>query len=147
MSETEYPEIQALEKMLLRHRIRLKKTGPGLGPDQDQLAIALHIDQQEFRLYLEDEYRDWDEANPAMCLCLALRELEEYEEEEDYLTWCTARGYEAGDEKIRSYHMDLRHTYAAVEKLLGKIDSPISDWDFEMNAGVAQALRKLGSGS
>jgi hypothetical protein len=39
--------------------------------------------------------------------------------------------------------MNLGNTYTAIEKLIGKIDSQISDLDFQLNAGAAKELRKV----
>ena len=138
-----YPEIEALEELIRRFNIRLKKEdNPGLQEGKESISVLLNIRDKSFELYIEDEYKDWREDNQALCLCLALRELEEYAEEADYLTWCNARGYPGNIERIRQYHMDLRRIYREVREILGKIDSQISNWDFEMNAGAAQELRR-----
>ncbi|MEL6252590.1 MAG: hypothetical protein AAFR87_11315 [Bacteroidota bacterium] len=141
-----YPEIEALEELIRRFNIHLKRLDkPGLRQGAESLAILFSIQDKSFELYIKDEYKDWQEENQAMCLCLALRELEEYEEEADYLSWCKARGYSGNLELIRQYHMDLRGIYREVQEILGEIDAQISDWDFELNAGAAQELRRRNS--
>ena len=143
MSGYEYPEIAALEELIRKFSIRLKRLDkPGLREGVESLAISFSIRERSFELFIEDEYKDWQEKNQALCLCLALRELEEYEEEADYFSWCNARGYPGNIERIRQYHMDLRRIYREVEEVLGEIDAQVSNWDFEMNAGAAQELRR-----
>jgi hypothetical protein len=39
--------------------------------------------------------------------------------------------------------MELGRIYTSIEKILGTIDSCISDYDFELNANAAQELRKV----
>jgi hypothetical protein len=136
-----YPEILALEKLIQRHQIQVTKLSqPDLVPGRAYFPVELVIRRHRFTLYLEDEYRDWHEPNQPMCLCLALRELESYAEGDDYLHWCQLKGL-TGNERLRQYHMDLRTIYAEIEHLLGEVDAQISDWDFGLNAGAAQALR------
>ena len=72
---------------------------------------------------------------------MILRELEEYEEEEDILRWCKVKGLHAGNTDILEYYRGLSTVYTEVQKILGTIDSYISYYDFEMNAGAAQELR------
>ena len=45
--------------------------------------------------------------------------------------------------QVIQFHKYLAEIYPEIETVLGKIDPEVSDWDFEMNAGAAQELRKL----
>jgi len=91
---------------------------------------------------VDDEYKDFALNKSAMNLCLFLRELEDYQEEEDILKWCNLKGLNPGDAGILDYYKGLASIYADAKNILGTIDPQISDYDFELNAGAAQFLRR-----
>lgn len=137
-----HPEILALDALIKQHQIRFdRRVEEGLIPDEEHIAVQMQIETHTFDLYVEDEYQDWKENNPALCLCLIMRELEAYASAVDFLNWCHIQGYPAANDRIRRYYMDLGSQYPAIATLLGGIDSHISDWDFGLNAGAAFALR------
>lgn len=91
---------------------------------------------------VDDEYKDFELNKPAMNLCLVLRELEAYQEEEDILKWCNLKGLTPGTVGVLSYYKGLATIHKVVNEILGTIDPQISDFDFGLNAGAAQALRR-----
>lgn len=103
---------------------------------QFQLGTEVHF------IFVDDEFEDFKIKNPDLHLCLVLRSLEHYKDAKDFLAWCTQLGLDASDSVAREHHMGLRNSYAAIEKHLGDINSFVSDYDLELNAGAAQALRK-----
>lgn len=137
-----HPEILALDALIKQHEIRFKqRIEDVLIPGKEHIAVRMQIGTHIFDLNVEDEYGDWKEENPALCLCLVMRELEAYAAAFDFLNWCHIQGYPAANGRVRRYHMDLGNLYAEIDKLLGGINSQISDWDFGLNAGAAFALR------
>lgn len=137
-----HPEILALDALIKHHQIRFsRKMEEGLLPGAEHIAIQMQIKTHAFDLFVEDEYQDWTEDNPALCLCLILRELEGYDSATDFLNWCHIQGYSAANDRVRTYYMDLESQYSEIAHLLGGINSHISDWDFGLNAGAAFALR------
>ena len=105
--------------------------------------VELTILDKSFPIYIQDEYDDLTLNNPLLNLCLVLREFEIYHESSDYLNWCNTQGVNTSNETLRQYYMNLGNTYTAIEKLIGKIDSQISDLDFQLNAGAAWELRNI----
>ena len=103
--------------------------------------MKFEIDRQSFEFYVDDEYKDFDIDNPVLHLCLVLRELEGYELADDYLIWCKERFIDPADSQALVNYRNLGRIYSEVEKIIGTIDSHISDLDFELNAGAAQSLR------
>lgn len=91
---------------------------------------------------IDNEYKDFALNKPALNLCLFLRELEYYQEEEDILKWCNLKGLTPGMNGVLAYYRGLATIHKNVMEILGTIDSQISDFDFELNAGAAQALRR-----
>ena len=104
---------------------------------------TLSIQNQSFSILIQDEYNDLKINNPLLNLCLVLRELEVYKESRDYLDWCNIQNVEANSEELRQYYMRLCKTCQSIEEVIGKIDSQISDLDFQLNSGAAKELRKL----
>lgn len=142
METTPFPEIQALKAIYTKHQVSIKVADDDfLAGHQDHPAVDVSLEGQSFRLFVDDEYQDVQINNPILTFCLILRELEHYQEEEDYLKWCTTQFLEPANQQVRAYYMQLGKVYHAVEKIIGEIDSQISNYDFGLNAGAAQALR------
>ncbi len=143
MRETNYSEIQFLQKIYLRYKVSVRVSDTDfLADNKEYPAVVFSLNNTSFKLYVEDEYRDLQIDNPILTLCLILRELENYMYEDDYLEWCKAQILEPANSQVSGYYMKLGSIYMEVEKILGKINSHISNFDFELNAGAAQELRK-----
>ena len=136
----EYPEIENLKTLLSTHAISICIKEITV---DDLHLVDLSIDDQSFSIYIQDEYNDLVLNNPLLNLCLILRELEIYQESSDYLNWSNTQGVNASNETLRQYYMNLGNTCTAIEKLIDKIDSMISDLDFQLNAGAAQEMRQV----
>ncbi len=140
---SQYPEIKALEAILEKYSFSLE-----FPEDAFPFCAFSHrwvrfqLDGMSFVLMVDDEYKDFELKKPAMNLCLFLRELEDYQEEEDILKWCNLKGLKVSDEGVLDYYKGLASTYTDVKNILGSIDPQISDYDFSLNAGAAQALRR-----
>ena len=139
---TDYPEL-----------IRLLELHQELKPDIQPVAgeflekeyypqIQLKIKGSTYRLYIDDEYQDLDLSSPLLNLCLVLRALENYLDAEDYLVWCTQHGIDSSSTVAREYHMGLGGIVRDIQRWIDPIDSYVSDYDFELNAGAAQFLRE-----
>jgi hypothetical protein len=141
----EFPEVTRLKMLRDKYSINVTlRDGDLPGKGKKYKGVELHIKDNIFNIFVSDEYKDLDSRNQLLCLNLVLRELELYEEAEDYLAWCGFSNLDPSDGQVREYHMDLRLIYRDVEHLLGGIDSCISDLDFELNSGAAQWLREFG---
>ena len=141
----EYPEIVALKALSQRYRLlALPSDRPPLGGEEAMPAVDLYLGNKRYELYAYDEVSDLSENNPLLNLCLVLMALEDYQEEPDYLTWCRSYGLPPANDAIRQWHMSLRSLYPELEKRLGNtIDPFVSRYDWELNAGAAQELRRM----
>lgn len=138
-----YPEIQRLQKILDDYHINIRVLDKNVFSGAlDHFWIEFIINKNKFTLLVDDECNDFPVNNPLLHLCLVLRELETYKEEEDILEWTKHKYLNAGNSEVLEYYKSLSKTYAEIEAILGEIDSHISYFDFEMNAGAAQELRK-----
>jgi hypothetical protein len=143
LSDSEkYQEIEELKLALKRHQISFTTL-----PRQQKLdsifyrRIQVILEGKDFELPVCDEYEDVDEANPLVLLHLLLREIEYYEDAEDYLVWCEDTGLKAEDELSRSIWFELREVAPKIRRLFGSELKAIDDFDFEMNTGITKALR------
>ncbi len=137
-----YPEIQALQQLHTDHRIHIAVIQDQyLGDKQDHPKVRCILNDRSFELYVDDEYSDLAIGNPLLSLCLVLRELETFQEEEDLLRWSNSKSLNPGSPAVLNYYKKLSKIYAEIEQELGKIDSQISDLDFQLNAGAVQILR------
>ncbi|MBL4604318.1 MAG: hypothetical protein JKY02_01210 [Flavobacteriaceae bacterium] len=140
-----YPEIEALNKIFMKYKVEIRfSTTDFLAGNKEYCAVEFTLDKKIFNFYVEDEYEDIRYNYPLLNLCLVLRELEFYAESTDYLIWCEERYFDPKNKDILAHFRNLGTIYREVEKIIGKIDSSISDWDFEMGSGASWELRKKG---
>jgi hypothetical protein len=138
-----YPEIEKLNDLCVQHRVMIKVDRmDDLGPRNDYPLVDFTIDGLAFSLFVDDEYNDFKYNYPLLNLCLVLRELDGYHYAPEFEQWCQERYLEAKDKKVQAAFENLKIVTKKVESILGGIDPCVSDWDFEMNAGAAQELRK-----
>ena len=139
------PEIKYLSDFSIKHKIEIRfSSNDILADNQDYKAANIVINGKCFSFYVEDEYNDARYNYPLLNLCLVLRELELYNESEDYLIWCRDRYFEPGDTEVLAHFKNLGTIYREIASIVGKIESFVSDWDFEMGSGAMYELRKVG---
>lgn len=144
MNDADYPEIVALNEMYIRHKVWIKTDRSQLLGGKDYYPLVhVELSGQQFDIFVDDEYDDLKYNYPILNLCLVLRELEGYAWAQEYETWCQERYFNPADAQVRHNHRHLSEVHATVKQILGEIDSKVSDFDFEMNAGAAWNLRKL----
>jgi len=144
MSILNYPEIQSLKDLYLQYQIFVEVSQTDfLGGVRSYPSVLFTINNSIFKLYVDDEYHDLQNGNALLSLCIVLRALEDYVFSATYLEWCQCYMMDASAPQIIDYYKTLGNIYVDIEKILGKITSYVSDYDFELNAGAAQALRKM----
>lgn len=139
----DYPEIAALNELYITHQVEIQfSTTDFLAGNENYRVVVFKLSGREFKCYVEDEKEDIRYNYPLLNLCLFLRELEGYADSPDFLVWAKERYFDPKNEAVRAHFNNLGDIYREVEKIIGKIDSQISDWDFEMESGASWALRK-----
>ena len=142
---SDYPEIEALNNIFIKHKVEIRfSTTEFLAGNKDYRAVALKLEDSTFNFYVDDEYDDVRYNYPLLNLCLVLRELEYYADSDDYLLWCKEHLLSPKNNDVLAHFKNLATIYTGVEKIIGKINSHISDWDFEMGSGASWELRKKG---
>lgn len=140
---SKYPEIEALNRICIEHKVEIRfSTTTFLAENKDYRLVNFKLDGTTFEFFVEDENDDVRLNYPLLNLCLVLRELEHFADSPDYLVWSKEHYLDAKNEEVLAHFKNLAVVYGEVEKIIGKIDSQISDWDFEMGSGASWELRK-----
>ena len=141
--DNKYPEIKILQNICDEYNAGIEVSGSTFLDDiKDYPAIVLSLAGKTFNMFVEDEYNDFQIENPLLSLSLVLRELEIYKEEDDFLAWCKSQILSSSNSLVLNYYKTLDNIYNDIEMIMGSISNPISSWDFEMNSGAVQELRK-----
>ncbi|MBO6572933.1 hypothetical protein GYB29_00465 [bacterium] len=139
-----YPQIAALYSIIEDKKIKL--TALPTNPKLDSIYFReIEFSSQDFSaiIPLDDEYEDVEKGNQALMLQLIIYAVEEYEDCEDFLVWSTAFGLNSKDPFILDMYRGLGKTFPKIRDIIGTQINDISDYDWELNAGAAQALREL----
>ncbi len=139
MADQQYPEIEALQQYLRKHRITIEKTEDA--PILDWIFfVKLGIGDRSWKILVDDEYNDFDVRNPLACLFLTLNALDTYHDSDDYLVWCKELMLNVSDSILLDYYRSLAQTYREIEAIIGPIDPQIKPFDYEFRTGVVKAL-------
>lgn len=118
---------------------------PNINHDIGSLkGVDFYIGTQSWPILIADEYNDLREDRQLMALYLVLRELEIYQNEPDFLKWCMHNGSDSGDFYLLEYYRSLGRAIYTIEKLIGQIDSRISNLDYELRTGTIRELVAAG---
>lgn len=137
-----YPEIAELDQLQQKLNPRIEAVNGQYLEKEYYPLVEFALKGKSHLIYIDDEYNDLELGNPLLNLCLVLRALENYLDAEDYLVWCTQHGLDASNPRAREYHMGLADEVKQIREWIDPIDSFVSDFDFELNAGAAQELRR-----
>lgn len=139
-----YPEVDALYLHIENKGIKLSA-----------LSITEKLDSISFReiefsspeysclFPVDDEYEDADSDNQAILLQLILYSIMEYEDSDDFLVWSTAFGLNASDPFSLDLYRRTGEMAPKIRVIIGNDFRGISDFDWQLNAGAAQALRNI----
>ena len=142
-SRFKYPELNKLNEFYLANKFTSKIHRSELLADLSYYPkVNFTLKDEHFYLFVDDEYDDLKTNYPLLVLCLVLRELEGYEYTNDYKIWCHERYLNPEDSEIKECFQHLKKVYIQVKKMVKEINSYVTDFDFEMNSGAAQELRK-----
>lgn len=134
--------IQNLKRDIADYQISIEVIGAW--PERDGYKeITLNISGKSYRMFVDDEYDDLIPENQPLCWCVVLRNLEIYQDGEDFLQWCRFTGLEVASSAALMYYRDLDEIYTKVWGTVGEIDSQIQPLEFELNSNAAYYLRQL----
>ncbi len=139
-----YSEIDELYSVIEKQQLRFE-----ILPPTEELRdacfrkVALTKQDTTFTIPVDDEFEDAELKNPALLLQLIIYAIEEYEDLDDFLVWCTAYGLKAENPTHLEWYRQLGELTPKIREIIGNDLTGISDFDWQLNAGPAQALREL----
>ncbi len=135
-----HPEIKALKKYFDPFDIKISKSDECIR--EDLFFVDIAIDQESWKILIDDEYSDFDLNKPLVNWFLMLSALELYAETDDFLSWAKQKNIDASATKWLAYYKSLDSIYQEIEKRLGKIDSCISHYEYNLRTGAIVTLLK-----
>ena len=133
-----YPEIERLRNYFEKFKIEITKCD---NPIRDNFFLVnLVIDAKSWEIYIDDEYHDFSESSPLMCLFLIFTSLKIYIESDDYLNWANQNNLNASEMRWLNYYKSLETIYKDIEHKVGEIDPCISAFDYSLRTGVVDVL-------
>ncbi len=143
-TKQKYPQVAALYLIIEDKNIKLTALPTNSKMDSIYFREIEFINEDFSAIIpLDDEYEDVEKGNQALMLQLIIYAVEEYEDCEDFLVWSTAFGLNSNDPFVLDMYRDLGKTIPKIRDIIGTDINDISDYDWELNAGAAQALREL----
>ena len=132
-------QIKRLRTYFDNHKINIRQSEHPF--KSDFFKVEIQIDGNSWQLFIDDEYRDFSEANQLICLFLVLLALETYEDSDDFLDWCNENNLDSTNSDWLSYYKSLEEIYNQIHESLGSIDCCISPYEYYMGMAVADEMR------
>ncbi|MBW2938985.1 hypothetical protein KXJ69_12785 [Aureisphaera sp. CAU 1614] len=136
-----YTEIDALEKFYDTNNILILNITPSIF--EGVFVITILLNDVSYKVFIQDEYRDLEIRNTLLHAVLVLREWEIIDDSTDYLDWCRQQGFPVKNEVLRQYYQETSANIPQITSYFkdNKLNSFITDLDFQLNARAAQFLR------
>lgn len=135
----EYPEVTALAEKVRTYSISIERSSaPEIA--ERLVPVTVRVATQEWTLHIEDEYDDLSRPAPVMHFYLVLLSLEDYQETDDYLVWCSELMIDANNERLLADYRELGQICNEMEKILGNLETGIAHLHYELRSGPIQAL-------
>ena len=133
--------IAILKFLVKEHQVKINVIEPSIFAANWYL-VELIIENEVFRIQVDDEYDDFKLNILPLSFCVVLRSLEEYKEAEDFLSWCKRTGIDSNNNALE-YFRTLATILSDIENIIEAVDSQISDIEFTTNAGAAYEIRSM----
>lgn len=143
-AKEKYPEIRELYSTI--EKFQIASSVLPLTKELEEASfreISIRLNSTDFTIPVDDEYEDAESGNPALLLQLVIYAIEEYESCADFLIWCTSLGLNASNPTRLKWYRQLGEIAPKIREIIGTEISGISEFDWQLNAGAAQALREL----
>ena len=136
------PAISKLDDFLASKALVLAVRPTDTGLDSPSAIDILISDSAgDLRLTVFDEYGDATTGDPRLLCVLCSREMGEIEDAVDFNAWACVHGLALDETSFNAYRRN-RDACAGLIAALGDWPDVISDLDWQLDAGPAQALRR-----
>ncbi len=130
-------ELSTLHDLAARVQVAVEPLGQ---PEMIRMTVSWDGGTAEF--VLDDEYGDGRPDRPALCLALLRHSLNTMSDELNADQWARAINWHAPSEQIQQAWTANAASEQAFADALGPLPDLIAPMDWELNAGLAQALRR-----
>ena len=139
-----HPEIDSLFNLIEKYHIELNLL-PSKQWFSDISFREIEFTSMDYSCIIpvDDEYNDAKSSIPPILLQLILFMCYEYEDCEDFLAWSKAYSLNASDSDVFDLYRTLGNVVPEILDIIGREEVGVSRFDWELDAGAAQALRKL----
>jgi hypothetical protein len=140
----DYPELKRLHDWATERGLSITVNETEVNPDGLD-AKSLQVEspgKPAIQLFVFDEYGDARPDNILLCLTLVDMEFGEIDDAVDIHNWARANGLDDQRDLTHRYYQSNSVARKAFIENYGQIPSAISDHDWSLNAGAAQALRR-----
>lgn len=137
---------RALNAFIAEHALEITTAppDPDLGGFDGVVLVVSAPQRPVLRLTLFDEYGDARPDNPALCLALLNMQFRELGDAGGEMRrWAIAEGLDPAAAATRQAFAQNEAAHAAFLAAYGPIPDVVTDLDWQLNAGPAQALRAL----
>ncbi len=107
---------------------------------EEDFWIEIKSRSKTWKILIQDEYEDFNPHLPLPALYLVFDALEEYQDAEDFLTWCRSLGYDTSNTKLLDYYRGLGNNLNEIQSFFGTIDSGIYPLEYQLRTGVIDEL-------
>tara|TARA_R110002072_G_scaffold148743_16_gene296309 strand:- start:2540 stop:2980 length:441 start_codon:yes stop_codon:yes gene_type:complete len=139
-------KIARLDAFIRQHGLEfaIVPADPDLGGFDAVVLIISASQQDDLRITVFDEYGDARPDNPALCLALLNMQFRELADAQGRAqSWAIAEGLDPAAPQTRAGFIRNEAGYAAFRAAYGPIPDVVTDLDWQLNAGLVQALRAL----
>jgi len=138
------PAIARLETWLARAGLRLEIIPSGFAVlHRDAVDILVHSETlPPLRVTVFDEYGDLGTHDARLALVMIGRGFGEVADAGDAASWARAEGLDPDDPACGILHQQLNAAQASFLEAWGEVPDVVTDLDWQLNAGIAQALRR-----
>lgn len=135
-----------LDAFMAEHalEIAIGPVDPELGGFNGVVLVISAPQKPAMRITLFDEYGDARPDNPALCLALLNMQFRELGDADGEMTrWALAEGLDPAAPPTQTAFAQNDAAHATFLAAYGPIPDVVTDLDWQLNAGPAQALRAL----
>ena len=139
-----YPQIDLLRTCVKKHDFAFEVVKPkridssGLYDEEVKMIFG----DQEFIVAVDNEYGDVELNNPIVFLDMILREIEYFEESENFMAWLSVSAELSKNKETISFYRTLKKVTPIIRSIVGKEVKSIPYFEIELDTGMAKALRK-----
>ncbi len=132
--------LQSLQNLQQKHQLGVAHAD---SLRDEVIRVVFSAGERNWEIYIYDEFHDFNIERQLLCVYLALRALDDYNQETDFLTWCYSYRLDATESYWLNYYRGLGDIVKQIEAIIGPIDPIIPQLDYELRSGAYSALLKF----